>query len=1464
MDVNTLSASFDPSGIESGAGRGRQALEALKAASLQTASAFDALEASSPKRTQSAVRELANAVKGSFSQMEQAIKPMSAAIATMQKELEGLAVDAAKSGKKAGANFAAGLKDGADQAVITVRSEVQKVQAEYEAMRALNARFKPGALENLKASGVRLSATDDAQLFMYQTQRKFDAALDAERIKSENNLQRVKEAGMLDRFKRGNALDGQLYAEQRSQEGSLQRMKEAGLLDTFKRGMALDAARYAEQRALEEKAAINRAYVQTRAATAGPVGSYSTISTMATNIVRNQDLDMVMPPKALFLESAAAIKQAELALKGVGSTADGTAHSIKALTGHTKDMHSAARGLASGLNAMWLTWGNILPLLAGATLSNAFVKAIKTGTEFEQTLTAIRELAQVSTKDMAKLSEEVLRLGSTTQFGPLEVAGAMKELALAGLDAKQQLEAVRPLLDFSVVGELPLDKAAKSLVSISTAYGYSATGFSHVGDVIAKTAAVTMSSVTDMTEAFRTASVIAQQFKVNINDSAAVLGLMSQVGIRGSQAGVALRNMYSELLGASKDTRTLLREKLGVDIIDNATRSVKPLTVIFGQLGEELSKLDTRGQLDILEKLGGKKGGKSLSAVLTAAVTEVGDAGKDIKSVLGKLQQDLIDAPGFVAMAAVGMAGTTKNQLKILGNEIETSLITAFQAASPAIQQLTLDMKGILNSQEFQASVTSVVSGVAHLVGWLTKHATVLSEVAAALVIYAVVMAAATTATAAMSVAAPMAGRALGALMLSTSAAAGAQGALATASAVTGTALAGLSGVLWPLTAALAVAGAAWYLMKDSAVDAARKMRESEQVRVATTLDGIDREIERLQTQIKVRNEGANASQVAAAVEAELVIQRLRDLDKLELAEARAAHSKLESRRSSIVSGGATGFQRERLSVVDAQLKESKDAIEAITRRQAQVEESALAKIAKLKSLAKQDAEEAEKAAAASGKRPAGVGTYNPDEPRAGRIPTGLKLAQDATNDILKLYRGVSSEAEREAAHASRMVDYQYSLGVMSFKDAEAEKELIRRNALTSSKTMLRLEIEAAEAGAKRVREAAEAANGRKPGSVKPEEVAHKVEGFTSRVEEARRAIAKLDEDGEAAAMEALVKRSRGLIDAVKASETLRDTAAVELTTVREESAQRLANLGLSQSAAAVEAARYKEAQKFLKAELALRSEVAKFKEGDSVAALDRAKAELKKLEDSKPGAVQQAGDIVASEQDKVAAYKADPFNGMKKALEDYHLKVKDVAASTQSLMTKAFQGMEDALVSFTKTGKLDFSSLADSIIADMLRIGIQQNVMGPLSALFSSGAANVVQALFSANGNAFDSGGLVPFAKGGVFDSPTAFGFGGGKLGVLGEDGAEAVMPLTRGSDGKLGVAGGGGANVNVTVNVIEDSSKAGTQSRRDGGNGDTFIDVFVEKVKSAIAGDISKGSGAVPSALASTYGLNRTVGSY
>ena len=86
---------------------------------------------------------------------------------------------------------------------------------------------------------------------------------------------------------------------------------------------------------------------------------------------------------------------------------------------------------------------------------------------------------------------------------------------------------------------------------------------------------------------------------------------------------------------------------------------------------------------------------------------------------------------------------------------------------------------------------------------------------------------------------------------------------------------------------------------------------------------------------------------------------------------------------------------------------------------------------------------------------------------------------------------------------------------------------------------------------------------------------------------------------------------------------------------------------------------------------------------------------------------------------------------------------------------------------------------------------------------LLASGVGSLVQSVLPfADGAPFSQGRVMPFATGGIVSGATPFGMRGG-MGVMGEAGPEAIMPLARGPDGKLGVRGGGGASTSVVMNI-------------------------------------------------------------
>jgi phage-related minor tail protein len=120
-----------------------------------------------------------------------------------------------------------------------------------------------------------------------------------------------------------------------------------------------------------------------------------------------------------------------------------------------------------------------------------------------------------------------------------------------------------------------------------------------------------------------------------------------------------------------------------------------------------------------------------------------------------------------------------------------------------------------------------------------------------------------------------------------------------------------------------------------------------------------------------------------------------------------------------------------------------------------------------------------------------------------------------------------------------------------------------------------------------------------------------------------------------------------------------------------------------------------------------------------------------------------------------------------------------------------------------------DGMKLSDALqtVASSMINAAYNAAMKPVTNGLGSVLAGGVNSLISGilpfeKGGAFSQGRVMPFAKGGVVSGPTNFPMRGG-IGLMGEAGPEAIMPLTRGADGRLGVSGGGGQTVNVTMNI-------------------------------------------------------------
>lgn len=175
----------------------------------------------------------------------------------------------------------------------------------------------------------------------------------------------------------------------------------------------------------------------------------------------------------------------------------------------------------------------------------------------------------------------------------------------------------------------------------------------------------------------------------------------------------------------------------------------------------------------------------------------------------------------------------------------------------------------------------------------------------------------------------------------------------------------------------------------------------------------------------------------------------------------------------------------------------------------------------------------------------------------------------------------------------------------------------------------------------------------------------------------------------------------------------------------------------------------------------------------------------------------------------KVDAAQGDWTQGASRALDNFLAQGGNVAGMTENVFTNAFNGMADSIANFSVTGKGSFRSLTVSILADLAKMEARiaaSKLLGSVLGMFGFGASAggstpsgayssaALSVIPNADGGVYRSAGLSQYS-GSIVNRPTFFAFARGAA-VMGEAAPEAILPLRRGTDGKLGVvaAGSGG----------------------------------------------------------------------
>lgn len=376
-----------------------------------------------------------------------------------------------------------------------------------------------------------------------------------------------------------------------------------------------------------------------------------------------------------------------------------------------REAQALSRGLAGSLGALWVTYGNFAGMAVGLAIGASLKGIISVGIDVEHTLEGIRVRGNETVESISNLRKVVYDLG-TSVYGPQQVAKALETLVLAGLNATQAANAVGAALNLATVGGTTIEKSASTLVSVGSAIGYVAEGYGRVGDVIAKTAALSMASVESLSEGFKSASSVNKLYGVSLEDIGTSLGVLSNLGITNTAGGTALKNMYKELASeATKVGSTLKDIGLTQASFKDSAGNFLPLLDVVGKLDGALKQLSEPEQKLAIARLSNERGMRLLVQVLGEYNVKLADG----SSALDKFQKDVTNSYGFAAKGAVQMALTSKSQVDSMFNTLKEAFAETFKDIEPQLIGFSSRMKAIFSSQDFKNSLITLAEAFARV-----------------------------------------------------------------------------------------------------------------------------------------------------------------------------------------------------------------------------------------------------------------------------------------------------------------------------------------------------------------------------------------------------------------------------------------------------------------------------------------------------------------------------------------------------------------------------------------------------------------------------------------------------------------------------------------------------------------------------------------------------------------------------
>ncbi|MFP7610156.1 phage tail tape measure protein [Serratia quinivorans] len=335
-------------------------------------------------------------------------------------------------------------------------------------------------------------------------------------------------------------------------------------------------------------------------------------------------------------------------------------------------LRSSGMGMAVGAAAAGYAGGRFLAPAVG----------------FDAEMSRVQALTRLdkNSSQLGDLRAQAKKLGAETAFTTRDAASGQAFLAMAGFTPQAIQAALPGVLNMALAGGMDLGESADISSNILSQFRLDPKEMDRVSDVLTGAFTRTNTDLQNIGEAMKYAGTGLSNLGVSVEQTTAMIGVMANVGLRGSIAGTGLQTTFSRLAAPTGKAKAALKE-LGVTVAD-ATGKMRPAEVVLSDLYKKIKKYGDTDQLSFFKDIAGEEAAKAFqSLVLSAGSGE-----------LQKLLSDLKKAQGEALKAANVMADNLGGDLKELDSAWEGFRIQVEETADGPLRKLTQGLSEAINT----------------------------------------------------------------------------------------------------------------------------------------------------------------------------------------------------------------------------------------------------------------------------------------------------------------------------------------------------------------------------------------------------------------------------------------------------------------------------------------------------------------------------------------------------------------------------------------------------------------------------------------------------------------------------------------------------------------------------------------------------------------------------------------------